>query len=923
MNNKRHYAVVGIFTVMMLIIVFQYSSMSAGNPRPLLLRNGNISCTITVDSLQIVSEKLEGDPVWLKGNGSQNIALTTDGDFCIEVMWTDWQAPGKVNNADNLLLLTKKDFHFVGSTKDDFKTGRQRLTLEFAGNDFVLGLRVIYELDQNTFYIRRQLEIFDTSAAGHFLQQVWPVNAVTPAIGRTIKEGGFGQPVAFSSGEGGFFYGLEYPTSVNTLKKETAGMRIVCGTEVGKKIGASPFRTEYVVEGICPTPSVKLWFMRYVNDIRVAPLKPYTLYNSWYDLRSPEYPRVQPENVMNEKNILRIIGLMRKNMIEKHNIKLDAFVLDDGWDVYQSDWVLRSAEFPNGLKPIADTLKKTNTTLGLWFGPTGGYSFRMKRVGWMQEHGYEVVGHTVNTAMMCLAGQHYSDLFKKRTTDFVANAGVGYFKWDGIQWSCSEPDHGHPVGVSSRRAVMESVIDKCTAVRAINRNVFLNISSGTWLSPWWVKYANQIWMQGADYGYADVPSLSPRDAAITYRDFALHEDFRENDLWFPIQNLMTHGIIKGNLQKLGGESEPLDKFTNEALLYFARGVSMWELYISPDILTEGEWDAMGEAMQWAKDRFPVLSTTEMIGGDPKKRETYGYVHFRGNRGIIAARNPWIAPGTLKADLSPALGLDPDASSLVLERVYPTRWISPQLYRAGSVVELPLAGYETAVYELYPVADAKRPLIAGVRFDASARDSRSYAMTVYGGDESPVLLNKEWVSSMKLSGADATIGDLSKTVKSLGTGGGSSVSEFTPQSAGATMTVDIPAGVRNAKLELLLTSEEGTGKQKPPSVKVTVDGLVFATEYMPGESSSRWYTSSMSPGEKHKIAVSIASGDSLVAWKGHASFWLGSEVKDAGAEVLINSPDGCTEAPMPPRPFPAGVRQQNLHLGEITIFPDGR
>lgn len=144
------------------------------------------------------------------------------------------------------------------------------------------------------------------------------------------------------------------------------------------------------------------------------------------------------------------------------------------------------------LKPIADTLKKMGTNLGIWFGPTGGYSFRMKRVSWMKQHGYEVVGETRDNAMLCLAGKNYSQLFEKRVTDMVRNDGMAYFKWDGIQFSCSEPDHGHSTGIYSRRAVLESVIDKCKAVRTVNPDVYLNITSGTWLSPWWVKYANQI-----------------------------------------------------------------------------------------------------------------------------------------------------------------------------------------------------------------------------------------------------------------------------------------------------------------------------------------------------------------------------------------------------------------------------------------------
>jgi len=37
---------------------------------------------------------------------------------------------------------------------------------------------------------------------------------------------------------------------------------------------------------------------------------------------------------------------------------------------------------------------------------------------------------------------------------------------------------------------------------------------------------------------------------------------------------------------------------------------MWELYISPDILSDGEWDAMAQSMEWARDRFILGSPEE-------------------------------------------------------------------------------------------------------------------------------------------------------------------------------------------------------------------------------------------------------------------------------------------------------------------------
>jgi phenylpropionate dioxygenase-like ring-hydroxylating dioxygenase large terminal subunit len=173
------------------------------------------------------------------------------------------------------------------------------------------------------------------------------------------------------------------------------------------------------------------------------------------------------------------------------------------------------------------------------------------------------------------------------------------------------------------------------------------------------------------------------------------------------------------------------------------------MYISPDILTEDEWNVMGSSMRWAQDRFPVLSTTEMIGGDPKKREAYGYVHFKEQRAVLAVRNPWITETRIRVPLNPSQGLDKDASGLVLERVYPTRWISPTRYKAGETLMLPLGGYETAVYEMYPLAEAKEPLLAGVTFATLHRDAKSEEVLVQSAGKNAVLLNPE-IASVELS-----------------------------------------------------------------------------------------------------------------------------------------------------------------------------
>jgi hypothetical protein len=742
----------------------------------------------------------------------------------------------------------------------------------------------------------------------------------TPDPVRIIKSGDFGQPVALTFQQTGAFYGIEYPASTNLAKTDNLyTVDVDCFQEFGMKVGKEAVETDWVVEALVPTTDVKDWFFHYLDDIRVAPAKPYVLYNSWYDLRSPEYPKVQAAHVMNEENVLNIIGLFRKNMIEKHSIKLDAFVLDDGWDVYQSDWGLRKETFPRGLKLLADTLQKTGTALGIWMGPTGGYSFRMKRIDWMKDHGYEVVGKGRDYAMLCMGGKNYSSLFRKRVTDFVGKEGVGYFKWDGIQFACSEPDHGHPVGIYSRRAILDSVIAKCKAVRAINPSTYLNITSGTWLSPWWVKYANTIWMQGADYGYADVPSLSERDAAITYKDFVLYDDFKNQDCWFPISNMMTHGIIKGNLERLGGEDDPLDKFTNDAVFYVARGVSMIELYISPDLLNEGEWNAIGGAINWAKDRSEVLSNTQLVGGDPANREAYGYVHFRKSRGILALRNPFITPTHLLIHLSPEYGLDPQASNLVLEKVYPYRWVSSKLYSSGVTIDIPLEGYETAVFELYPLQEATEPLVSGARFEVDNDSENQYTISVYDFPLGIKLLNPEIVKEALLDGKKVELLQISKGGKKLPDATEARPVEIHLLKTGTEILsrLNIEPAVQEFRYAVLLKPDKGFSEQEFPTIRFTVNDKEIKAIVQQQKGLWSWY--SVKGGADIKaVRTLISKNIKSKEWKGTASIYLTCKEKEEGNKISFTTTKKVVSRPMPPGAFEKGIRERTIKIEEFPV-----
>ena len=599
-------------------------------------------------------------------------------------------------------------------------------------------------------------------------------------------------------------------------------------------------------------------------------------------------------------------------MIDKYGINLDAFVLDDGWDTYESDWKMRPETFPHGVKPIVDALKPLGTTLGIWFGPTGGYSYRMKRINWMKEHGYETVGSTPNDEMMDIAGPKYSALFEKRTTD-LAKQGVGYFKWDGIQFSSSEPGSGHAVGYLSRRAAMESVIEKCKAVREVNPNEYLNITSGTWMSPWWLKYANQIWMQGQDYGYADVPSVNERDGAITYKDFVLYDDFHNQDLWFPVSNLMTHGVIKGNLERLGGKDDPLEKFANDAVFYFGRGVSMYEMYISPDLLNPKEWKVLSKSLTWAKDRFPVLNKTYMEGGDPTKGETYAYVHFKNDSGIIAARNPVMQPQSISIKLDPAKGMADSASSLVLERTYPTHWISPDLYAAGTTITIPLQGYEAAIYEVYPLKDAKRPLLAGADFEVKKADERHYSLHLLASDNNIKFLNPAMIENVKIDGKEENVDRLRINSKPPKEGLDKLKNNFGNNNIKTEVALN--EGIVSARYIVFLKPDSSFNGKDFPAFVLTVDGKKIEPTVQRQNGSWATYSYEVSGAGKHNFQLNVNSTDKVKNWKGEAKVWLSTQQKQAGNQVDITTIETIKNPPMPPSPYSPGALMQNIYVGK--------
>jgi hypothetical protein len=879
-------------------------------PVQLQLQGREVRFTLSLRDGHLAGERLER----VGGGG----AAETDAGFGVELVWNDWVAPGKANNGDVFVRFGARDFTVERHEQRSTAAGEE-LALTLVGPEH-LALEVRYLVPAGRPYLRRQLRVFEQphpqyaqkvdAPTGHLVHALYTWDALLGGVTEVVKGGGFGQPVAVRVAGGSAFAGLEWPSADNSLEPEGSRQRLRCGQEIGERLSFEGVRGETAILALAATPHVKDAFVRYLADVRVAPLRPYTLYNSWYDLRSAEYPRVQPAQVMNEENVLRIARLVRENMVEKHGITLDAFVLDDGWDVYGSGWDLRAEQFPRGLAPIVAELSRSRTRLGLWLGPTGGYSFHGKRADWYREHGYEVTDNN----MLSVAGPRYAALFEKRVTE-LTRSGVAYFKWDGLQFVDNAPANGVPPGLYGRRVAMKNVIGFTEAVRRINPDAFLNITSGTWLSPWWLRFADQIWMDGGDFGEAEIPSISTRDSSITYRDMVLYEDFVKKGLWFPVSNLMTHGVLKGHIDVEDiGRGEPLSKFADEVVFYLARGVSMHELYIAPDVLDEGEWTVLADSLRWARARFEVLSRGELVGGDPGKSEPYGYVHFAGARGLVAARNPGIAPGRLGVRLDPGAGLDEKAGGLVLERIYPTRWVAPRLYKAGDEVVLPLSGFEAALYELYPLTEAREPLLAGVVFEPGETRGVTRTLTALEVEPGARVLDPQRLAGLRVGGKPLAVEALA-TMHSATEAWVSSLESVPGSSLGVKFR--LASSARQTRVGVLVRAGKASVGQPDPAVTFSLDGEVVAPDRVEGKGAWAWLTTPVGPGE-HRLQVEATRAPEAPGWKGTLEAWVVGAQAVPGVRVELTGRELGPARILPPTGRGAGELPRAVKLGEAAL-----
>ncbi|MEI9903460.1 MAG: hypothetical protein WDN06_05375 [Asticcacaulis sp.] len=160
-------------------------------------------------------------------------------------------------------------------------------------------------------------------------------------------------------------------------------------------------------------------------------------------------------------------------------------------------------------------------------------------------------------------------------------------------------------------------------------DLFVNVTTGTYPSPAWLRYADSIWRGGQDHAFTGVGTA--RQRWITYRDREEYENIVVDGPLFPLNAVMLHGLIYAQ-HAPGLADDPGHDFPAEVHSYFGSGTALQEMYITPSLLSAGDWDTLAQAANWSRANADVLKDTHWIGGDPGRLDVYGWAAWAPRKG---------------------------------------------------------------------------------------------------------------------------------------------------------------------------------------------------------------------------------------------------------------------------------------------------
>lgn len=431
------------------------------------------------------------------------------------------------------------------------------------------------------------------------------------------------------------FYGFEHPLSEHEV---SVGRAIAY---LPRELPLQPKQsvTYSSVIGMTAEGQLRRDFQAYLEAARAHPYRPFLHYNSWYDLCFSDIRFTAAQAIERIKTF-------GKKLFTERGVKLKSYLMDDGWDDPKTLWGFNEG-FPEGFTPVTAAAKEHGAAPGVWMSPWGGYgNEKVARMEFGAKQGFEQ-----NKDGFALSGPKYFKRFRDTCLKMIRDYGVNQFKLDGMG------NINSAIKGSAFDSDFDAAIQLIKDIRSEKSDIYINLTYGTFPSPFWLWHADSIWRGGKDHDHAGAGTK--RQQWITYRDADTYENVVKKSELFPLNSLMLHGVIFAQHTK-HLKADPFGDFDDEVRSFFCTGTQCQELYITPDLLNDHHWDQLAEAAKFADQHQAILRDVHWIGGNPNKAEIYGWAAWSKDLSIITLRNPSADAQSFEVDVSAMLELPNDA-----------------------------------------------------------------------------------------------------------------------------------------------------------------------------------------------------------------------------------------------------------------------
>jgi len=321
-------------------------------------------------------------------------------------------------------------------------------------------------------------------------------------------------------------------------------------------------------------------------------------------------------------------------------LRPDAMAIDAGYFDRRSLFRHKGDDDEDTLfRRFAEQVHEHGLELSVWVSHNGRTGMDME---WIREQGWETGGGPGSYSQgeyVVMMQPSFEEALATRFSEIAGRVGARHLKidWDNECATNGRFAERYPTPEHVREASIRAFNRIDTRMREANPDLITR--NGWWPSPWWLQWADHVWLATSGDGeYAALPSRTQRDRDNTHRDEMYHQITVRAETPFPLDAFDNHGFAHAVSNPM---SEQPHTWLDNAVLQFTRGTTYLHMPVCPESLSEEEAQVLQQVLDWMHYHADELGTrgTRMVGGSPAAGEIYGYLHPSGAGAWLVLRNP--------------------------------------------------------------------------------------------------------------------------------------------------------------------------------------------------------------------------------------------------------------------------------------------